>query len=569
MTRLVLDSCPALRLGLRSFATSATPAPSVRRVGAILNAPADEIVGSQVTVRGWLRTARAQKRLQFLHVHDGSALATLQVVVPEGVEVVDEDPHTPLPDGVARGGLTTGTAVVIEGRVVESPGKGQSVEIEATKVAVVGACDTSDYPLQKKRHSRDTLRRMPHLRPRTNTFAAVARVRSALALATHQYFQEEEGFLFVQTPLITSLDCEGAGEMFTVGTTAAATADAACDDGSNSGAGGDTDADSDAESFFGRQAYLTVSGQLTAESFACSLGNVYTFGPTFRAEQSHGTRHLAEFHMVEPELAFATLDDVMASVEGYVKHCASHVLARCGPEVAFFDKFIEPGLEDRLGAVARGDAFARVTYGEAVAMLRDAIEEDPSKWQHADLAFGDDLKTEHERWLAEEVFKGPTFVYNYPASLKPFYMRENGDLLGKGAGGEESGCSSGGGSSSSSSSSSSRSTVSVSGSGGGGGGGSYDPATATVAAVDLIVPGMGELAGGSAREERYNVLRHKMRESGLCEEEYGWYLDLRRFGTVPHGGYGVGFERLVCFCTGIPNIRDAIAYPRFPGSLDF
>jgi asparaginyl-tRNA synthetase len=376
-------------------------------------------------------------------------------------------------------------------------------------VQLVGDCSGKDYPLQKKKHSLEFLRSIAHLRPRSNTFGSVSRVRSALAQATHAFFQKQ-GFLYLQAPLITASDCEGAGEMFRVTTISSKL------DEIKKTKTGEIDFSDD---FFGKPAYLTVSGQLSGEAYACALGDIYTFGPTFRAENSQTTKHLAEFWMIEPEMAFADLKAVQANAEAYVKYVVKHVLDTCPEDMQFFNDMNDKTLLERLDAVVN-TPFARVTYTEAIKLLQEEIAKDRKKWQFPDVEFGTDLSTEHERWLAETKFKAPTFVYNYPRAIKSFYMRDNDD--GK-----------------------------------------------TVAATDLLVPGIGELVGGSQREERLDVLCEKLAEFGLKEEDYWWYLDLRRYGSTPHAGYGLGFERLVCYVTAVENIRDAIAFPRYPGSAEF
>ncbi|KAL1500422.1 hypothetical protein AB1Y20_013079 [Prymnesium parvum] len=482
----------ARKLCARSPAVlAAADEPARQRVSAILQSGL-QMVGQEVTVKGWVRTVRSQKSFSFVEVNDGSSLQGVQVIAASdirGYDVVDA--------------LTTGAAVSVVGVVAESPAKGQSVELKAVEVALVGDCPAESYPLQKKRHSLEFLRSIAHLRPRTNTIGAISRVRSALAYATHNFFQEL-GFKYVQTPIVTASDCEGAGEMFRVTTLPVQQSDKKLDD---------------AADFFGRAAYLTVSGQLSAETFACALGDVYTFGPTFRAEESNTARHLAEFWMIEPEMAFCDLQGDMDNAESFVKHVVKYAVDHCAEDIAFFSKFQDKGLAARLDAVVN-KPFARVRYEEAIAMLQKEIAKDPSKWQYPQVEFGTDLATEHERWLAEVAFGTATFVYDYPKAIKAFYMRDNED--GR-----------------------------------------------TVAAMDLLVPGVGELIGGSQREERLDVLQAKMAEAGLREEDYWWYLDLRRFGSVPHAGYGLGFERLVCYVTGTANIRDAIAFPRYPGSCDF
>jgi len=470
-----------------------------RKVKTILNGE-DSTIGDEVVVKGWVRTARDQKAFTFIEVNDGSCMKGLQVVAKAEIGSYEE---------VKK--LTTGCAVAVRGTIVESPGKGQKFEVSADAVQLVGECPGDSYPLQKKRASMEFLREKAHLRPRTNTIAAVARVRSQLAYATHNFFQGQ-GFQYLQTPLITASDCEGAGEMFRVSTLPSRISELPRRED-------DPDRVDFGRDFFGAEAFLTVSGQLNAETYACALGDVYTFGPTFRAENSQTTRHLAEFNMIEPEMAFADLADDMANAEAFVKHVVGHVLEHCAEDLRFFQQFFDKGLTARLERV-RDQPFARVEYREAVALLQEEIAKDRSKWQYPDVGFGTDLQTEHERWLSEAKFGTATFVYNYPRGIKAFYMRDNED-------GE------------------------------------------TVAAMDLLVPGVGELIGGSQREERLDVLLAKMAELGLDPEDYWWYLDLRRFGSVPHAGYGLGFERLVCYVTGVENIREAIAFPRYPGHAEF
>ncbi|KAJ8602968.1 hypothetical protein CTAYLR_001578 [Chrysophaeum taylorii] len=445
------------------------------------------LVGSRVVVKGWARTVRAQKSLGFLEVNDGSSLGGLQCVF-EGESLLSSLKE-----------VATGAAVSVSGEIVQGGGK-QPVELRASSLDIIGDCEKS-YPLQKKRHSLEFLRSIAHLRPRTNTLAAVARVRSTLAQATHDYFRSK-GFQYVHSPVITASDTEGAGEMFRVTTLAGNDLSAAAK------------ADDFSDDFFGTSAFLTVSGQLSAEAYACALGDVYTFGPTFRAENSQTSRHLAEFWMIEPEMAFADLGEAMDNAEGLVKSCVSKALAECGADVTFFDKFYgQNGLVDRLEAL-RDKPFERIKYADAVDLLKAAISKDPDAWQFPDVDFGTDLATEHERWLAESHFDGAcVFVYDYPRDIKAFYMRDNDD--GR-----------------------------------------------TVAAFDLLAPGVGELVGGSQREERLHKLKSKMDDFQLDPDAYWWYLDLRKYGSVPHAGYGLGFERLVCYVTAQDNIRDAIPFPR-------
>lgn len=434
-------------------------------------------IHDKVTVHGWVRTVRDQKAFTFIEVNDGSTLGNLQVVM-DGT----------LPD------LTTGTSIIAQGELVESPGKNQALELRASEVRVIGKCDATKYPLQKKRHTFEYLRTIAHLRPRTNTQGAVMRIRSALSFATHLFFQGR-GFLYVQTPLITGSDCEGGGEMFRVTTLEKPTDDASKD-------------------FFGKKTYLTVSGQLEGEIMACALSDIYTFGPTFRAENSNTSRHLAEFWMIEPEMAFADLKADMECAESYLKFCVSYVLEHCKEDLEFFDKFIENGLIARLQNVVAAP-FAHIPYTEAVEILKKA----PKKFEFP-VDWGTDLQSEHERYLAEEYCKKPVIITDYPAAIKSFYMRANAD--GK-----------------------------------------------TVAAMDILVPKIGEIIGGSQREERLDVLEKKLEQFKLNREDYWWYLELREYGSVPHAGFGLGFERLVLFVTGMENIRDVIPFPRFPGHAEF
>ncbi len=445
----------------------------------------DSAVGSRVTITGWLRTRRDSSGFSFLEVNDGSCLANIQVIADKNLANYESEIKK----------LTTGCSVVIRGELKESPAKGQRVEILAESIEVVGWADPELYPLQKKRHSFEFLREIAHLRPRTNALGGVARVRSRLSYAIHEFFQRK-GFHQIHTPVITTSDCEGAGEMFRVVTEQELKEGSRHSDGINS--------------FFGRRAGLTVSGQLQAEVFAQALGSVYTFGPTFRAENSHTSRHLAEFWMLEPEMAFCNLDCNMDLAEEMLKYLLNDILEHCQEDMALFDKFIEKGLIDKLRHVTDND-FVRVSYSDAVEELLKSGRrfEFPVSW-------GVDLQSEHERYLTEEAYRLPLIVTDYPASIKPFYMRVNDD-------------------------------------------------STTVAAMDILVAGIGEIVGGSQREERYDVLLGRMQEVGIDEEEYQWYLDLRRYGTTPHSGFGLGFERLVQFVTGMPNIRETIPFPRTPG----
>lgn len=450
-----------------------------QRINAILQI---EPVEQEVVVEGWVRTRRDTGSFSFLEVNDGSCLANLQVIADQSLANYENEVKH----------LNTGCSVVVRGIAKKSPAKGQNVEVHALAVQVVGLADPESYPLQKKRHSFEFLREISHLRPRTNALGAVARVRSRLAWAINSFFQER-GFIQVHTPIITTSDCEGAGEMFQVTT-----------------AKGGGSVTAGVEEFFGRKAGLTVSGQLQAEVYALALGNVYTFGPTFRAENSNTSRHLAEFWMIEPEMAFCDLTCNMALATDMLKYVLRDVVSNCSEDMALFDSFIEKGLLAKLGSVIEQD-FAHVTYTEAVEKLLAANKkfEFPVKW-------GIDLQSEHERYLTEELYRRPLIVTDYPASIKPFYMRVNDD--GK-----------------------------------------------TVAAMDILVPGIGEIVGGSQREERYDVLEKRMVEAGIQLDEYRWYLDLRKYGSAPHSGYGLGFERLVQFVTGMANIREVIPFPRTPG----
>jgi asparaginyl-tRNA synthetase len=467
-----------------------------------------------VTIKGWVRTVRKQKTLAFVEVNDGSCLSGIQCVIPL---THTSSNHSDTMHAIDQ--LSTGAAVEFVGKLLQSEGKNQAVELSVESLRVVGTCPADSYPLAKKRHSLEYLRSIAHLRPRTNTISAVARVRSVLAGSIHAFFQHH-GFVYVQTPLITASDCEGAGELFRV-TTLPADKPFAIPVLNGEKSNQPSDSTDFSQDFFGKPAFLTVSGQLAAETHACALGDVYTFGPTFRAENSQTTRHLAEFHMLEPEMAFADLQSAMNNAEQMLKFVVEQVLARCNEDLTFFQQFYDKGLKDRLETLV-AKPFIRISYREAIQHLRDEISKDESKWQFPHVEFGTDLATEHERWLAETKFRSAVFVYNYPKQIKAFYMRDNDDDNGE-----------------------------------------------TVNAMDLLVPGVGELIGGSQREERYDVLIQKMKDFQLNPDDYWWYLDLRRFGTVPHAGYGLGFERLVTYVCGLDNIRDAIAFPRYPGSAEF
>ena len=444
----------------------------------------------EVFVQAWVRTRRDSKSFFFLEVNDGSSLKSLQVVVNEGVAGSDDSKL-----------ITTGASVSIKGRLVASQGKGQTWEVQATEVALVGAADES-FPLQKKRHSAEYLREIAHLRPRANLFGAVFRVRSHLSFAIHKFFQER-GFFHVHTPIVTASDCEGAGELFRVTSL----------DPAQPPRNENNDVDY-AQDFFGKSTYLTVSGQLEGETFASALGNIYTFGPTFRAENSHTSRHASEFWMVEPEMAFCDLQGDMDLAEEFVKTVIREVIETCAPDMELFFNFVDRELKQRLEFVLERP-FNRITYTEAVDILLASGE----SFEH-EVEWGVNLQSEHERYLTEKHFKSPVTVYDYPKTLKPFYMRINDD--GK-----------------------------------------------TVAAMDVLVPGIGEIVGGSQREERLEALRENMKEHNVSESDYWWYVDLRRFGSVPHAGFGLGFERLLMFVTGVSNIRDVIPFPRVPGHAEF
>jgi len=503
------------RSGTSLWMSTSTPASAsndstvLRRVKTVDAKEATD--GKPILIKGWVRTVRKQKTLAFVEVNDGSNMNGIQCVL--SFDNIDEDTQKEL------GKITTGCSVVVEGPLVESKGGKQAVEVAATKLRVVGECPGDTYPLAKKRHSLEYLRTLAHLRPRTNTIAAVARVRSQLAGAIHAFFQQS-GFVYVQTPLITASDCEGAGELFRVTTLDIDNKSSLplikTEDGKET-----TDIVDSSQDFFGKPAYLTVSGQLGGETYASAMGDIYTFGPTFRAENSQTTRHLAEFHMVEPEMAFADLDSAMENAEQMLKFVVKHVLDNCKEDLTFFGKFYDKGLMARLEKLV-SQPFVRISYRDAIKYLQEEISKDPSKWQFPDVEFGTDLSTEHERWLAETKFESAVFIYNYPKSIKAFYMRDNDDDSGE-----------------------------------------------TVNAMDLVVPGVGELIGGSQREERLEILLEKMNEQDLDPEDYWWYLDLRRFGSVPHSGYGLGFERLVTYVCGVENIREAIAFPRYPGHAEF
>ena len=438
---------------------------------------------SKLCVCGWIRTRREARGFCFLELNDGSCLANLQCLVDEGT-----------PAFAALGSAGTGAALRLEGELVASPGQGQAWELRVRELTLYGKADSESFPLQKKRHSDEFLRNIAHLRPRTNKYGAMLRIRSACAHAVHDFFRAHN-FYYVHTPILTGADCEGAGELFRVTTLPPGSTELVDD-------------------FFNRECRLTVSGQLEGEALALGLGRIYTFGPTFRAENSNTPRHAAEFWMIEPEMAFADIFDNMDLAEGLVRHVVAQVLEQCPADIGLFDKYVDQGLCVRLESMLE-QPFVRMPYREAIETLLQSGR---------DFAFpvlyGIDLQTEHERYLAEELCKRPVIVYDYPKDIKPFYMRLNND-------GE------------------------------------------SVAAMDVLVPRIGELIGGSQREERLHLLEERIAEQGQRLEDYWWYLDLRRFGTAPHAGFGLGFERLLMLLTGIGNIRDVVAFPRTPGQLEF
>ncbi len=438
----------------------------------------------EMLIQGWVRTRRDSKAFSFLEINDGTGVASLQVVADAGIPGYDQ-----------IGSMTTGAAVSIQGALVTGQGK-QKWELRATSLELVGLAPES-YPLQKKGHSPEFLRSIAHLRPRTNLFGAVFRMRSRLAASIHRFFQSRD-FSWVSTPLITASDCEGAGEMFRVTTLDV----------------GDPASKDATKDFFGKAAYLTVSGQLEGEAFACALSNIYTFGPTFRAENSNTTRHAAEFWMIEPEMAFCDLNGDMDMAEAFVQYLVTDALEHSAEEIEFLNRFVDKGLKERLEFV-KNTPFVRCSYTEAVDILMNSGK----KFDYP-VSWGINLQSEHERYLTEEHFKSPVIVYNYPKEIKPFYMRLNDD--GK-----------------------------------------------TVTAMDVLVPGIGEIVGGSQREERLDILMENIRRAGMNEEAYEWYADLRRFGSVPHAGFGAGFERLLMFITGVSNIRDVLPFARTPRNCEF
>ena len=451
----------------------------------------NEYENKVIKVAGWVKSARGGKAFGFLDLNDGSSF--------KGVQIVIEAEKLNNYDEISK--LNTGSSIVCEGTFILTPDARQPFEIQAKSVEVLSATD-SEYPLQKKKMTLEFLREQAYLRPRTNTYSAVFRIRSECAYAIHKFFNER-GFRYVHTPIITASDCEGAGEMFQVTTL----------DINNPPRTKDGKVDY-SQDFFGKEARLTVSGQLNGEMYACALGDIYTFGPTFRAENSNTTRHAAEFWMIEPEMAFADIHDDMDLAEDMVKFCIRYVMNTCADDLALFDKYVEPGLLDKLNNIL-DNGFARITYAEAI----DIMQKSGHKFEYKP-EFGIDMQTEHERFLAEQHFKRPVIVRDYPKEIKAFYMRLNDD--GR-----------------------------------------------TVAAMDVLVPGIGELIGGSQREERYDVLVKRIRENGMHEDDYSWYLDSRRYGSVPHAGFGLGFERMMMLITGIGNIRDVIPFPRTPKSVNF
>ena len=459
----------------------------------VAQARQESAIGQEVTVQGWVRTRRdSGGGFSFVELNDGSCFGSLQLVVPGTLDNYESEVKK----------LAAGCSLTAQGRVKESPAKGQKTELEVTQLTVVGWSDAETYALQKKRHSFEFLRSIAHLRPRTNTFGAVARVRNQVCCSIHSFFQEQ-GFLYVHTPIITASDCEGAGAQFHVTTlnldkiprTDKGQVDYAAD-------------------FFARAAHLTVSGQLEGETYACGLGKIYTFGPTFRAENSNTSRHLAEFWMVEPEMAFYDLEDNMTLAEQFLKRIYRDVLERCPEDMEFFQQRVDPTVLETLEGIIKSE-FRRVSYTEAVSLL----EKSGRKFEFP-VSWGTDLASEHERYLTEELFKCPVILHDYPSSIKPFYMRLSDD--GR-----------------------------------------------TVRAMDVLVPKVGEIIGGSQREERLDVLEQRMTAQGLNVADYWWYTDLRRYGTVPHAGFGLGLERTVQFVTGMENIRDVIPFPRTPGNAEF
>lgn len=442
---------------------------------------ASQLDGQSVELQGWVRTNRASKKIGFIVINDGSCFMNVQVVYDTNLENFEQ-----------AGKITLGSAVEVKGTFVNTPDGKQPFEVHAESIEVLGACD-HDYPIQKKRHSFEYMREIPHIRPRANSYYAIFRLRSVLSMAIHTFFQDQ-GFVYVHTPVITGNDAEGAGECFTVTT---------------------RKDDKYEEDFFGKHAQLTVSGQLHVEPFALTYRNVYTFGPTFRAENSNTTRHASEFWMIEPELAFADLSDDMDCIEAMIKYCINYCLEHAPEEMEFFNKFIDKGVIERITHVANSH-FVRMTYTEAI----EHLEKVKDQFENKNIYWGMDLQSEHERYISEQIVKGPVFLTDYPKDIKAFYMRVNDD-------------------------------------------------NKTVAACDLLVPYVGELVGGSQREERYDVLEGRMKEMGMDQSVLQWYLDLRRFGGCKHSGFGLGFDRMLMYVTGMQNIRDVEPYPRTPRNLIF
>ena len=471
--------------------------------------------GQKVTVCGWVRTVRDSKNLVFIQVNDGSCFANIQLTFDRNAPSNNANVNN-IEEELKK--LNTGASVRAEGVLIESPASGQAVEVTLESLKCLGTCNPDEYPLQKNKMSMEYLRENAHLRARTNTFGAVYRVRNQMAFAVHSFFQER-GFQYINAPEITCSDCEGAGEMFQVTTLSMEKiAEIALEKGAKGMKVEDAAKLVDySKDFFGKKASLTVSGQLEAETMATALSRVYTFGPTFRAENSNTPRHLAEFWMIEPEMAFFDLNDDMDIQEDFVKYLLNWALTKCRADLEFFDKRIQPGLIEQLEKVAKAD-FVRISYTDAIAKLEEA-EKNGAKFEFSPY-WGCDIATEHERYLTEKIFGCPVMVFNYPKEIKSFYMKQNDD--GK-----------------------------------------------TVKAVDVLVPGIGELIGGSEREESYEKLCAEIEKRGMDKSIYDWYLDLRKFGTVPHSGFGLGFERLIRYVTGMENIRDVIPYPRAPKLADF
>jgi len=462
----------------------------LRKSTRILDALNSKYPSEYILIKGWVRTRRDSKGFSFLDINDGSCLRNIQVFIEEGSPA-----YKTLKD------INTGCAVEVMGSLIESPGEGQKWEIKAEDLILVGPAEPESYPLQKKRHSDEFLRTIAHLRPRTNKYGALFRIRSESSFAAHKFFRDQ-GFYYLHSPIITGSDCEGAGEMFRVTTLPASKINP------------ENTVDVFENDFFGREAGLTVSGQLEAELFACALGNVYTFGPTFRAENSNTPRHAAEFWMIEPEMAFSDLNDNMDLGENLVKSMTIHVMENCKEDLELFARFVDKNLLHILETVTE-KTYARLSYTDAIDILRSSGKsfEFPIDW-------GVDIQTEHERYLCEDYFKKPVIVYDYPKEIKSFYMRLNDD-------------------------------------------------NKTVGAMDLLVPKIGELIGGSQREERYDVLERRMMENNMNFKDYWWYMDIRKFGSVPHAGFGLGFERFLMMVTGVSNIRDVIPFPRTPRHVEF